>query len=100
MQANITIATKQTVFPSGTIGGEWLWKLAEVKPEGVNSEWTTIAPKTSVEVDDNFTYEICGQRVDPQGELLGSSVCTIFRTGDEPGDVVIDTAESITVEVV
>ena len=99
MQANINIVTKQSAFPSGTIGGNWLWKMVESKT-GVKAEWTTVNPSTSVAVKENTTYDICGQRVDPQNELLGSSACAHFVTGSIPGDVVIDTAESISVEII
>ena len=43
MQANIRIVTKQSAFPSGTIGGNWLWKMVESKT-GVKAEWTTVNP--------------------------------------------------------
>ena len=99
MQANIKIVTKQQVFPSGTIGGKWLWKMVESKTD-VKSEWSTVNPQTSVAVKENTTYDVCGQRVDPQNELLGSTVCVHFETGSVPGDVVIETADSMSVDIV
>ena len=97
MLANIRIGTKQSSFQSGTIGAGWLWKMVEDKT-GEKSEWTTDNPLTSVSVNQGNTYSVCGARVDPKNELLGGQVCTQFTA--EIKQVVIDTAESITVEVV
>lgn len=98
MIANIKIVTKQQAFPSGTIGAAWLWKLTETKPEGSTVEWSTDEPSTSVDVVSGLEYEICGYRVDPNNELLGSSICTLFTAA--VSTVSIDVADSITVEVV
>jgi len=96
MLANIAIVTKQATFPSGTIGAGWLWKMVEVK-SGTKTEWTTDASSTQAEVVEGLVYEVCGVRVDPNNDALGSQLCTQFTA--TIGNVVIDVADTISVSV-
>jgi len=107
MKANIAIQVKQSVFPAGTVGGQWLWQLTPT--DGVagpaisaaeSVEWLSDEPFTSVTVEPETTYKVSGVRVDPNKEALGQVVSTSFTTETNPVEVLIDTANSISVELV
>lgn len=103
MNANFSIASKEAIFPAGTIGGDWAWTLSVTEALGRASTaaepitWTTVDPFTSAEVQPETTYKISGVRIDPDKNTLGEVVSASFTTEALPVDVIIDVADTISV---
>jgi len=104
--ANLTIKTKQMPFPSTVVPGVWGWSIIETEgvagPAAEAAEevtWSTVDPFTSVVVDTGRTYKVSGARFNKAGQMLGVSVSASFTTEDEPADIMIDVADTISVEL-
>lgn len=81
---------------------------ASIQPVGItavdaNGEpvvWQSQDSFSSIDVEPETTYQVSAVRLDVDGKPLGGIVRAIFTTEEEPEDVVIQVAGSISVEVV
>ncbi len=96
MQANLSVLTKTSSFPSGTVGGSWVFYLRDNKG-GDPRKVTTPNASTSFDVDPDTTYIAGVQRLDVNESPLGALVEQQFNTNAD--STLIDTASTLSVTV-
>ncbi len=96
MKANLSVQTKSSSFPSGTVGGDWVFYLRDNK--GGNAT-KTITPNASIsfDVEPNTTYIAGVQRLDVNEAPLGALIEQQFNTNDD--SILINTASALSVKV-